>query len=142
MLAILITAATTAVLANDDRKDVNAKVISSFERQFVNAEKVQWEKTTEYTKVSFVLNRHRVIAFFDEKGTLLGTARDILFSELPLNVAMSVNRQFDNPGVYGIFEVSNEEGISYHMTIDTPKGQIQAQAYSNGDVTILGKAKK
>ena len=141
MLAMMITVASSAVLANDD-KDVNAKVLSTFNKEFQAAKDVKWGQSGDFIKATFVMNAHRVVAIFDDNGALLGTARDILFSELPLNVAIAINKEYKDAGIYGVYEVSNGEGINYHMTIDTGKCRLQAKVTPFGGISVLKKAKK
>lgn len=77
-LSLMLALGLTTVLAND-KTDVNGKIKESFKREFAGAESVKWDEVEDYQMATFVFLCHRVIAYFNQDGELLGSTRDILF---------------------------------------------------------------
>src|SRR5215467_4561564 len=100
--AVLLMMSTTA-WAGKGKKAHKPKadpVQTTFQNEFKGAEAVKWTDETDYASASFVLNNAHVIAYFDYSGELLGTARNVLFDQLPLSVSTAVNQRYPTAIVY------------------------------------------
>jgi hypothetical protein len=123
-------------------KDVNPQVLRSFNVEFIHAENVKWTKAEEIYVVNFTQNSFRVEAYFDEAGVLLGTARNLLFNELPLAVASAVNKKYKDAPVYEIFEYTVGNETFYRMKVDLPQKTFQVRCGIGGDLSVEKRIKQ
>lgn len=121
---------------------VDSKIISSFKNEFGNINDVKWDVIGNISRANFVFNSSRVEAYFNNDGKLLGTARNILFQELPLNVAKEINKRFDTAPVYGITEITTNDETSYRMTVETAFKKLTITADASGNVYVEKRVKK
>jgi hypothetical protein len=139
-LSLMLTVGSTTVLANDE--PVSDKVNESFKKEFVGARLVEWNHVGDYQMASFVFDGHRVEAYFNTDGELEGSARDILFDQLPLLVMRSFEKRFASAEVIDILEVSNIEGTSYLIKVETQNKRFLVKVGTNGDFLKVDKIKK
>jgi len=119
-LSFMLTVGLTTAFA-DNKTDVSSKIKESFKKEFTEVESVTWDEIGPYQIARFIFHNHAAIAYFNEDGELLGSARTILFDELPLTVIKSFEGKFSGAGFIEILEVSNIEGTSYIITVETKK---------------------
>jgi hypothetical protein len=129
MLAVGITTAFA-----DNKTDVSSKVKESFKKEFMEAELVTWDEIETYQIARFVFHNHAAIAYFNEDGEFLGSAKTILFNELPLTVIKSFERKFPAADFTEISEVSNIEGTSYVVTAETKNKKYHVKVNPNGSI--------
>ena len=87
-LAVVLATGVTPLLANATDTDPRAEKI--FAQQFAGAENVKWTSLDDgYLRVTFVLNGIGAESFFDKDAELLGTVRNLFYSQLPLVVIQS-----------------------------------------------------
>src|SRR5437762_13727069 len=91
-LTLLLSLASFTTFARDEKK-VSRETLLNFKKDFKAAEKVSWEVADGIATASFNLNSFHVLAYYDEDGQLLGTARTILFEQLPIAVMNAVNNR-------------------------------------------------
>src|ERR1043165_5554634 len=92
-LTLVLSLASFTTFARGEEK-VNKQVLQNFQKEFRSAENVSWLVESEITTASFNLHGFHVQAYFNEDGDLLGTARNILFDQLPLAVVNAVNNRY------------------------------------------------
>lgn len=139
---LLISTTTWAGKGKKARKPKPDPVQTTFQDEFKGAEAVKWTDEADYTFASFVLNNTHVIAYFDYSGELLGTARNILFDQLPLSVVTEVNKHFPTAITYDIIEFTNGSGTFYKMIAETPTHSYKLNVLANGDLSVESKTKK
>jgi hypothetical protein len=140
-LSMLMTVAMTAVFANEGT-DINQKVQAAFEKDFSSAKNVKWNRDGDYLKASFTIADMVTDAYYTEDGQLMGSARNLLFEQLPLTVIHGYNKRFDDATVLNVLEITNEEGTSYRLWIEQGNKKLKIRASGSGDITILEKSKK
>lgn len=140
-MSIMLAVGLTTVNASDVT-DVSDKVKESFRKEFAGAESVKWNDLGDYQFATFILGRHRVEAYFNTDGEMEGSARGLLFDELPLAVLKSIDKRF--PGAYfiDVLEVSNTEGTSYRLTAVTQNKRFHVKADTGGNILEIVKVKK
>ena len=141
ILSMLMTVAVTSVFAKEGT-DVNQKVLAAFEKDFTAAKNVKWIRDGEYLKASFTLSEMLTDAYYTEDGELVGSARNLLFEQLPLSVIHSFNKRFDESSVLNVLEITNAEGTSYRLWIEEGNKKFKIRANSSGELTVLEKSKK
>jgi hypothetical protein len=139
-LAVLFSIGTTVALATEDR-ETNPKALETFKREFSNAEFVKWSVENEFTKVSFVLGGNRAVAIFNADGELVGSMRDLLYNQLPLSVMSAVEKRFEQSSTIDIREVSNNDGTSYHITLEQKEKKYKVVVFPDGTFSSINKSR-
>src|SRR5215470_17771835 len=114
---------------------------STFQDQFKGATDVKWQEGKETIKASFALNGFHVEAYFSYTGELLGTARNVLFNQLPLAVVKEINTRYGSAAVYDIIEYNSDSETFYQMTVELPNKKLKINATSGGDISVVRKIK-
>ncbi len=134
----MVFTAIVPAFANEEA-EVNEAVIQSFQKEFKGVEVLKWEKEDAVFKAIFLYGEKRVAAFFSENGTFLGSIRGLFFNQLPLTVSSAVNKQFSSPVIIEANEISNENGTSYKVLLES--GGKKYQVKTNAEGMILSKEK-
>lgn len=132
-LSLTLIVGITMVFANG-KSDVNDKINESFKKEFSGAESVKWNKVEDYQRADFFFHGHRAIAYFSDNGEFLGSARDILFDELPLAVIRSLDKHYDGADLIEINEIFNIEGTSYWLTVERQNKQYRIKVNTQGEI--------
>ena len=93
-------------------------------------------------KARFTISDMLTEAYYNEEGEFLGSARNLLFEQLPLSVIHEFNKRFDETSVLNIIEITNSEGTSYRIWLEKGDKKIKLNASANGEISILEKVKK
>jgi hypothetical protein len=140
LAAILATAVFVAANATPDKK-VNPKTLSTFQNAFSSATDVRWTATDDVVKANFSYLGTRTEAYFNADGELIGTARNVLYSQLPMAVTKEIEKRWGPAGVYEITEYYDNEGTGYMMTVDLGKKKLQIRSTASGDIWVVKKMK-
>lgn len=140
-LLVMLTVGVTAVFA-DDEPGVSKKVKESFKREFAEAKSVKWSNQGDYQVVTFVFDDQRAVAYYNtESGELDGTARYLMFSQLPLTVMRSFDKKFDRTAFISALEVSNAEGNFYRIIVVTQNKTYSVKVTADGYIQGMVKLK-
>lgn len=138
--SLVLTAGLTSAFTQGINNDPGIEKL--FAREFADAENVKWVKLDDgYKKASFTLAGTGVEAYFSPKPELLGTVRNIFFSQVPLVVMQAINKQFANALVLEVTEVTNGGGTSYKITLEEKTKKYNLRLSSFGEITELRKIK-
>ena len=140
-LSMLMTVGISSAFANDEIK-INEKILTSFGKDFTFAKNVQWREEGGYMKARFTISDMLTEAYYNEDGEFLGSARNLLFDQLPLSVIHEFNKRFDETSVLNIIEITNTEGTSYRIWLEKDEKKIKLNASATGEISILEKVKK
>ena len=112
----LITSFTYAQKIKD--KDVPAAVISAFQKKYLAAKEISWEKENGNYEVNFDLNEIDNSVVYDEKGTVLETEVEIELSQLPAGVLEYVKTNYAGKKVKEAARITDAKGvITYEVEI-------------------------
>lgn len=117
-IILTLAIAIMSIAAFATEKNVNASVLKSFNKEFAGAENVNWTTGKSSYKASFVLNRQHVTAYYNFEGQLMGLTRNISSLDLPMSLQTNLKKNFDEYWISDLFEVSNEEGTNYYITLE------------------------
>ena len=139
-LSLLLTVGLTSAFANEPK--VNASVLASFDKEFSFVKDAKWTVSNEFSKAVFILSDRRIEAYFSNDGEYLGSARDLIFNQLPMSVISSMNKRFGDVGVYEIVERSINGETLYYMTVDYANKILRIEATPSGGLSIIKKVRK
>jgi hypothetical protein len=145
-LATILTAVTmlftVTAFAGGDTK-ITARIKEAFEKDFLKATNVSWEKTKEYYFATFTFNDRELNAVYNEEGELIGTSRKIAYAQLPLSVSLSLSQKYgDYQLPEQVTELNYNGETHYLLTVSNAKKILQLNLRPNGEVTVDKKIKK
>jgi hypothetical protein len=138
--AAAVTLISTTAFAGGKEK-INP-ALSTFQKEFKGAQDVKWNENKDVITAAFIFNNSRVEAYFSYTGELIGTARNILFNQLPLTVIKEVNNRYGSTPIYDITEYNTGGDTFYDMTAESPTKKLRVRATQAGDLTVIRKIKK
>jgi len=137
LLAFLIIG-TTAVMASE-RTDVHPKILSAFQKEFSFAKNAKWEVKGNLTQVIFLLNDQGVSAWYNSDAELLTTARIILYSQLPISVIRTLEKEYAGAEFPGITEISRNDETYYQIRANKKNKKFLLKASPSGNISVLKK---
>lgn len=133
-LLLMLAVGFTTAFANDE-PGITKQVKKNFEKEFAGATSVKWDNLGDYQVATFTLENNRVEAYFNtETGELEGTARYVLFDQLPLQVVKAFNKNFDSTDFLSALEISNHAGLFYRLKAETQNKRYSLKVSADGNV--------
>ena len=130
ILTVLLTIFTSAGFAKPT-ENLNASIKTSFHQDFKDAQLLSTEVYQTFTKLTFTLNNAVLSAFYTENGELLAVTRNILSSQLPLNLLTSLKKRFSSYWITDLFEFNRDSQSSYYISLENADTKMTLR--SNGD---------
>jgi hypothetical protein len=133
VLALMIALpATYSFAAPATADNGNKEITATFKHDFENAVLMSTETHDNFTKVVFKLNEQVMTAFYSNSGDLLAVTRNIVTSQLPVNLLMSFKKHYsDNYWVTDLFEMSQDAQSTYYISLENADSRLTLR--SNGD---------
>ena len=139
LLAFLVIG-IAAVMASE-RADVDPKILSAFQKEFSFAKNAKWEVKENLTQVNFLINDQAVMAWYNSGAELVATARNILYSQLPISVIRALEKEYAGADFFGITEVDHNNETYYQLRADEKNKRYLLKASQSGDIIVLKKIK-
>jgi hypothetical protein len=121
---------------------VDPVVLESFENTFSNATDVEWKVSTQFIKVQFALDGQFINAFYQNDGELIALTRHITSSQLPVMLQASLKRQTEGQWITELFELTNEEGTSYFVCLESADARVVLKSTDNKNWESFSKDRK
>lgn len=146
MKLFILTAALSlglnAMAAVTVNPSVNEKALKTFNTIFTNAQNVQWNTTADYNEASFLSGSISTRAVIDNNGALIRTIRYYKENHLPSNILYKIKKKYDGKEIYGVTEVTNEDGTNYHIVVRDARHIYKVTADNSGSVMQTAKYKR
>ena len=142
LLAIIAVVMTTGIFANPIEADVNKQVKTSFSAKFEGATNVTWDKTEQYIKATFTKDEQFMSAYFDTKGDLIGVARNIVASQLPINANIELKKSVGTGWITELFEFTDGDETSYFATIENADQKVHMKSSGSSQWSVYKRVKK
>jgi hypothetical protein len=140
-LTFMLTIVAGTALAND-KTDVSELVSTTFKKEFPSASLIEWSSPGEYLKATFILWGSRAEAYFTADGQLQGSMRSIFYNQLPLSVMITVDKRFETAEILTVSEISNSEGTSYLLVLESKNKKYRVKVNSSGGIAEVKRIKK
>jgi hypothetical protein len=121
---------------------VNEKVQAAFKQEFVQAKEVNWNRTDNYLKAVFKLNGAVLSAYYTEDGELIGVMRNLLSTELPINLQTSLKKEYNDYWITDLFEFARQDATVYFITVENADQVITLQSTDGFTWSTFRKIKK
>ncbi len=116
--ALLLIIGAGSTFANNGGAGVNEKVLKSFKKEFATAQDVQWEQSESFAKATFKLNDQVMFAYYSLEGDLLGMTRNIVSTQLPINLLADLRKNYNEYWITDLFEMATGNYTTYYLTIE------------------------
>lgn len=140
ILAVMISISTTTVFASEDV--VSPWVLKAFKTEFVSAQEVDWTTGSTFYRAAFTINGQRVFAYYGIDGDFLGLTRYITSLQLPIGLQTSIKKYYADLWISDLFEISNNEGTSYYVTLEDADKKIILTSTNSINWKVFKKIKK
>jgi hypothetical protein len=130
IVTVLLTIFTSYSFATPT-KDISSSIKTSFHQDFQNARILSIESYQTFTKLTFNMNDAVLSAFYTENGELLAVTRNILSSQLPLNLLSSLRKKFSTYWISDLFEFDRDSQTCYYISLENADTKMTLR--SNGD---------
>jgi hypothetical protein len=137
---VLLTSISSA-FANG-KEEVNDRIIKSFEKEFAGAQNVQWATTKDFVKVTFTLNEQVVYAFYEQNGNLLGVTRNIVSSQLPINLLTDLKKNYSTHWITDLFEMASNNDNVYYVTLENGDQKLVLKSSGTAGWEVFKKERK
>ncbi len=141
MMAFVLTASISYSFASPtDGIDGNIK--TSFHKDFKNGQLISAEAHKTFTKVTFSMNRSIFFAFYAENGELLAVTRNILSSQLPINLMMSLKNEYKSFWITELFELNGDGQNCYYVSLENADRKMILRSTSDNTWEVYAETAK
>src|SRR5215203_6816194 len=140
-LLALLTIGITRTLAGP-ATNVDPKILSAFQKEFSFAKNVKWEEEGNLARVFFSLNDQAITAWYNPNAELVTTARNILYSQLPISVMRSLDKEYSGADIRVITEISRNDETYYQIQAARQGKKFLLKANPSGNIIVLKKIKQ
>jgi hypothetical protein len=121
---------------------VDEKIERQFRESFPAATAVKWYDNKDYFEVFFVHNSVQCRISYNTDGAMIQMRRDYNKETLPLFISGAVQKKYPGKKVYGVTEITSQEGLQYHMVLEDDKNWYFVNSDSAGDISLNKKLRK
>ncbi len=139
-LTVVFSLFTLSSFADEGTIAYRAK--ESFNNTFRNASEINWSTTSNLYKVNFNLNGQYIAAFYDAEGKMIAMTRNISSTQLPIALQTSLKSYQDKYWISDLFEVGDDSGTTYYITLENADTKLILKSASNSDWTNYQKQRK
>ncbi|HXB45781.1 MAG TPA: hypothetical protein VNV85_17055 [Puia sp.] len=141
IFAMLLTGISYS-FANKDDDSINKKAIASFNKEFLNARDIKWERKKEFVLATFCLNNDVMFAYYSTNGEMIAIVRNMLSDKLPIAQLLSLKRDYSNFWISNLFEINTSEGTAYYVTVENADLKITLKSEEDGNWETYLKQEK
>lgn len=120
-LFLTLTVSTSFAAPKDD---IKGHITASFKKDFGNAEIISYEQRNNFNKLTFRMDNVILSAYYSDNGELLAIVRNILTSQLPLQLMMELKSNYNGYWVSDLFELSSDGQNTYYITVESATQKI------------------
>ena len=121
---------------------ISDAAVKSFKSSFKSATEVSWTVNGDLFKANFLLNGQYVAAYYNADGKMTAMTRNITSNQLPMSLQASLKKSYDCYWITDLFELANEEGTTYYITLEDADTKIILKATPGSDWSGFKKVRK
>lgn len=143
-IVTMVVVSTSAAFANtpNNTTGVKQEVEISFKKVFASATNTSWSKINDLYRAQFEMDGQVLFAFLNEDGELVGVYRNILSTQLPLQLSSELKQNYSDYWINDLFEVAKENHTQYYVTIENANHQMVLKSENGIDWIVYSKTKK
>jgi len=139
-VALLLVLGVSSFANNNE--GVNQKASNSFSKEFNTAKDVKWDNGREFSKVTFTLNGQVMFAYYTSNGEKLAMSRNIVSSQLPINLLNDLKKDYNDFWITDLFEMATGNETSYYVTIENADTRIVLKSSDASSWEVYKKERK
>ena len=127
---------------------IDEQVLRSFELQFPNAQKVNWQESADAYLVSFVEDGIRVRIVYLRNGALTHFLRYYFEENLPLDLRLNLKSKYPGKTIYGVTEenlvsnIQNQSRTVYYVKLEDASSWFTVKVQKNRKMKVIEKLNK
>jgi hypothetical protein len=137
----VLTMGLSSVFANTG-ETLNQRAVNAFKKDFSTAQDVTWESTKDYVKATFKLNEQVMFAYYSQTGELMAVTRNIVSSQLPINLLSNLKKTYNNYWISDLFEISSATDSSFYVTLQSSDQKLVLKSNGISEWEVYKKEKK
>jgi len=141
-LAFIAVTIGNAAFAGGGDKGVDERIKRAFEKEYVGAANVTWYVYDNYIKVGFSFSGMQLVGFYSKDGRMLGVARNIYFTSLPLMLQIEQRKNYKEYWITEIYEFANGDGTKYYLTVENADKTIKLGSTGTDNWEVVKKLDK
>lgn len=139
--ALLLTVGIATSFARP-AENVSQQVINSFKKDFSGAQDVSWENGKEFAKATFKMNDQILFAYYSKTGELVAATRNILSSQLPINLQADLKKGYGEYWISDLFEMAANSNTTYYVTLQNGNQSVVLKSNAAEGWEVFKKEKK
>ena len=136
----LVLLMTTSAFATNPF--VDEKITKAFSQTFPDASNAKWYDYKDHYEVMFTHKEIPCRMSYDLRGSVVSLRRDYYEKDLPLFILAKVKQKYTSKKIFGVTEITSEEGLSYTIILEDEKHRITVKSNASGDFSTIEKASK
>ncbi|HWK07687.1 MAG TPA: hypothetical protein VNS58_28845 [Puia sp.] len=121
---------------------ISGDIKTSFRKDFSNAQIISSEVHKKFTKLTFTMNNVILFAFYADNGELLAVTRNILSSQLPVNLMLNLKNKYSDYWISELFELNGDEQNCYYVTLENADSKLILRSTGTNTWEIYEKKAK
>jgi hypothetical protein len=121
---------------------MNGRIEASFQKDFKNAKLMSSEVNRHFTKLTFRMNDMILFAFYSDNGELLAVTRNILSSQLPIELMMDLKKNYSDYWITELFELNGDSQNCYYVSLENADSKVVLRSTGNDWEVYQKTAKK
>jgi len=122
--------------------EVTEKVLESFNQTFKEAKGAAWAENIAGFDVYFTYDEIDTRIWYDNDGNILRTQRYYGEQKLPPFLLGKLKKQYSDKSIFGVTEVSDNEGVVYYIKMEDKKNWVTIKANAAGFTEVYEKYRK
>jgi len=140
-MALLLTLGASYSFARTPDSSISSSIRASFRKDFHNALIISSEVRKNFTKLTFRMDDMIMFAYYSGNGELLAITRNIVSSQLPMNLQMTLKSNYSGFWITELFELSGDNDNCYYVSLENADSKVVLR--SNGDTwEVYSSARK
>lgn len=142
---VVMVLLTLSAFANTDKNKEGIKqqrLEDSFKKEFSNAQGASWTKFSNYYRVQFTLDSQIMFAVMDTEGKMIGLYRNILSSQLPIQLANDLKSDYSGYWISELFELVQDNQTYYYVTLENASEKVTLKSDNSSNWFHYQQAKK
>ncbi|HLZ88153.1 MAG TPA: hypothetical protein VKQ52_12955 [Puia sp.] len=124
------------------KDELNFAGANNFLEKFPKATNISYKVKGQFTEVNFIWNGLQLEAFYDRDGNPIATTRSVDQKSLPVNVMLGLKKEYADGVVICAIEYTDlNDGLSYYVTLASPKTTYLLHVSTSGDISVFRKMK-
>lgn len=111
-----------------------SNIIKSFTATFPNAVNVKWSEDGKNFAVSFTQNGNLEKVMYSKKGDFICSWKYNDGKQLPTNLTVNLQRQYNNSSVIGATEFTNDQAVIFDVKLSSDDNVYSVKASADGQI--------